>query len=89
MRAAVGTSPGRPARHAGSLLVTGAGLMLGTVLAAATGRRLAGLLYGVGPYDAATLATVSVIVAFAALAASVVPARRAARLDPLTVLRAE
>ncbi len=63
--------------------------MLGTVLAVATGGSLAGLLYGVGPYDAATLATVSVVVALAALAASVVPARRAARLDPMTALRAE
>lgn len=69
--------------------MTGAGLMLGTVLAVATGGSLAGLLYGVGPYDAATLATVSVVVALAALAASVVPARRAARLDPMTALRAE
>ena len=91
IRAAVGASPGRLVRlvMASSLVVTIAGLVVGTTLAVATGRGLAGLLYGVGPYDAATLATVSVVVALAALAASVVPARRAARLDPLTALRAE
>ena len=73
----------------GSLLVTGAGLMLGTALAAAAGRSLASLLYGVGPYDAATFAAVVGVVALAALAATMVPARRAARLDPTTALRAE
>ena len=91
IRAAVGASPGRLVRlvMGSSLVVTIAGLVVGTTLAVATGRGLAGLLYGVAPYDAATLATVSVVVALAALAASVVPARRAARLDPLTALRAE
>ena len=91
IRAAVGASPGHLVRLVmkGSLLVTAVGLMLGTALAAATGRNLAGLLYGVGPYDAATFATVVAVVAVAALAASVVPARRAARLDPLKALRAE
>ena len=69
-----------------SLIVTGAGLVLGTTLAAATGRGLAGLLYGIGPYDPATFATVAVGVSLAALAASVIPARRAARLDPMTSL---
>ena len=91
IRAAVGASPGRLVRlvMGSSLVVTGGGLILGTMMAAATGRSLAGLLYGVGPYDAATFATVAVVVAVAALAASVVPARRAARLDPMTALRAE
>ena len=90
IRAAVGASPGKLVRlvMGSSLVVTGAGLVAGTMLAAATGQSLARLLYGVGPYDAATFATV-VVVALAALAASAVPARRAARLDPLTALRAE
>ena len=68
-----------------SLGVTAVGLVAGTTMAAATGRSLAGLLYGVGPYDAGTFATV----ALAALAASTIPARRVARLDPMTALRAE
>ena len=88
IRAAVGASPGRLVRlvMGSSLIVTGAGLVLGTTLAAATGRGLAGLLYGIGPYDPATFATVAVGVSLAALAASVIPARRAARLDPMTSL---
>ena len=45
--------------------------------------------YGVGPYDAATLAAVTAAVVLAAPAASAIPARRAARLDPMTALRAD
>ena len=91
VRAAVGASPGTLVRlvMGSSLGVTPAGLVVGTTMAAATGRSLAGLLYGVGPYDAATVATVAVVVALAALPASTIPARRAARLDPMTALRAE
>ena len=91
IRAAVGASPGRLVRLVvrSSLVVTGAGVVVGTMMAAATGRSLAGLLYGVSPFDPATFATVTAVVALAALAATVVPARRAARLDPMTVLRAE
>ena len=91
IRAAVGASPGRLVRLVmrSSLMVTGAGLILGTMMGAATGRGLAGLLYGVGPYDPLTFVVVAVGVFLAALAASVVPARRAARLDPMIALRAE
>ena len=91
IRAAIGASPGGLARLVvgSSLLVTGAGLVAGAMLAAAAGRSLAGLLYGVSPFDPATFATVTGVVALVALGASVVPARRAARLDPMTVLRAE
>ena len=91
IRAAVGASPARLVRLVieSSLIVSGTGLILGTTLAAASGRSLAGLLYGVSPYDPATFATVAVGVSLAALAASVIPARRAARLDPMTALRVE
>ena len=91
IRAALGASPVRLVRHVmrSSLIVTGAGLAGGLLGAAATGRGLGGLLYGVSPYDPATFGTVAVVVVMAALAASALPAHRAARLDPMRALRAE
>ena len=91
IRAAVGASPGRLVRLVvgSALAVTGAGLAAGLLAAAATGRGLASLLYGVGPYDPATIAAAAATVVLAALAASAIPARRAARLDPMVVLRAD
>ena len=58
-------------------------------MGAATGRGLAGPLYGVSPYDPLTLVVVAVVVFLAALAALVVLARRAGQLDPIVALRAE
>ena len=91
IRAAVGATPGRLVRLVlrSAVAVTGVGLAAGLPAAAATGRGLATLLYGVGPYDAATFAAVGTAVVLAALAASAIPARRAARLDPMIALRAE
>ena len=91
IRAAVGASPGRLVRLVlrSALAVTGAGLAAGLLAAAATGRGLASLLYGVGPYDPATFAAAAATVVLAALAASAIPVRRAARLDPMVVLRAD
>ena len=91
IRAAVGASPGRLIRLIlrSAYAVTGLGLAVGLPAAVATGRGLASLLYGVRPYDPATLAAVAVAVVLTALAASTIPARRAARLDPMVVLRAE
>ena len=91
VRAAVGASPGRLVRLVlrSAVAVTGVGLAVGLPAAAATGRGLASLLYGVGPYDPATFAAVAGVVVLTALAASAIPARRAARLDPMVALRAE
>ena len=91
IRAAVGASPGRLVRLVlrSAVAVTGLGLAAGLPAAVATGRSLASLLYGVGPYDPTTLAAVAVVVVLTALAASTLPARRAARLDPMVVLRAD
>jgi putative ABC transport system permease protein len=52
-------------------------------------RLLGSLLYDVRPTDPLVLASVSAIVAGVALGASVIPARRATRVDPLQALRAE
>ena len=91
VRAAVGASPGRLVQLVvgSACAVTGAGLTAGLLAAAATGRGLASLLYGVGPYDPPTLAAAAAAVVAAALAATIIPARRAARLDPMVVLRAD
>ena len=91
VRAAVGASPGRLVRLVlrSAVAVTGVGLAAGLPAAAATGRGLSSLLYGVGPYDPATFAAVAAVVVLTALAAAAIPARRAARLDPMVALRAD
>jgi predicted permease len=65
------------------------GLVLGLVSAVVLTRYLQSQLYGVKAFDPLTLAEVAVVLALAALAGCWGPARRAGRLDPLTVLRAE
>lgn len=69
--------------------LVGAGLVLGLLAGLALSRFLAGMLYGVAPYDPVSLAAVAVALAVAGLAAAWLPARSAARVDPATVLRAE
>lgn len=65
------------------------GLGIGAVLALATGRLLAGLLYGIEPHDAVTFVAVAAILAVVSLLASWAPSRRAASVDPITVLRSD
>jgi putative ABC transport system permease protein len=65
------------------------GLAVGLAGAFATTRLLGSLLYGVGPRDAVTFTSVSVALFLATLLANWVPARRAARVDPLIALRAD
>ena len=60
---------------------------IGLVLALAAGRLLSFMLYGVKPFDPLTLATVTVLTLSLTLLASVIPARRAARVDPAIALR--
>ena len=65
------------------------GAVLGLAGAFALLRSLKSLLYGVGPYDPATLAGVLFLVLSMALAAIWIPSRRATRIDPLIALREE
>ncbi|HEX7238447.1 MAG TPA: FtsX-like permease family protein, partial [Gammaproteobacteria bacterium] len=71
------------------LPVVAAGAVLGLVLAFAAGTTLASVVFGIGAHDPAVLlGSVLVLLLTAALAACV-PARRAARVDPVEALRAE
>ena len=65
----------------------GLGLLLGTAGALALTRVLATLLYDVSPTDPMTFLSVAVVLGAVALTASYLPARRAARVDPIVALR--
>jgi putative ABC transport system permease protein len=65
------------------------GISAGLVATAATTRVLVTLLFGVRPLDPIALGSAAALLLIAALAASWLPARRAARLDPASVLRLE
>jgi putative ABC transport system permease protein len=72
-----------------ALLLMAAGAVIGVIGALAVTRVMAGLLYEVQPTDSLAFGTASLMLAIIALAASVVPAWRATRVDPLVALRAE
>jgi predicted permease len=65
------------------------GIAAGIPLALAAGRLASSLLYGLKPRDLSTAAAATAILALAALAAAMIPARRASRVDPLAALREE
>jgi putative ABC transport system permease protein len=65
------------------------GVLFGIGAALALGRFVSALLYGITPTDLPTLVAVAVFLAGVALIAVYLPARRAARVDPMTALRAE
>ena len=67
----------------------GLGLVLGLGLAAAVAQLMQVILFDVRPRDPATFGGVAVVLALAGLAACMIPARRATRVDPLVALRAE
>ncbi len=72
-----------------SLTIVAGGVFVGLLLAAALGRVVASQLFGISAYDPTTYISVVVVVFLAAASATVVPAIRALRLDPLEALRAE
>jgi putative ABC transport system permease protein len=72
---------------ADGVVLTGIGIALGVIGAFAVTRVMAGLLFGISATDLTTFIAVALIMAVTALAASYLPARRAASLDPLIALR--
>jgi macrolide transport system ATP-binding/permease protein len=74
-------------REAGGLALAGIAVGLAGAVAVATFMRT--LLFDTPPWDVATLLSVAVLLGSAALIASVIPARRAASVDPIDALRAD
>jgi macrolide transport system ATP-binding/permease protein len=91
IRTALGASRGSIYRmivsEAGRLIGLGAAVGIGASMA--TAGLMSGLLFGVGSWDAPTLAMVAGILGTVALLATLIPARRAASVDPVESLRAE
>jgi ABC-type antimicrobial peptide transport system permease subunit len=71
------------------LALAGIGAGVGLVLAIATARVIAGVLYGVSPSDPLTLIAVTSLLMVVAGLASYVPVLRALRIDPIQALRNE
>ena len=68
---------------------TALGIAIGVVGALALGRLISTLVYGVKPTDLGTFTTVSLVLVFVSFLASVIPAYRATRVEPVTTLRDE
>jgi len=71
------------------LILTSIGAAAGVALSLALTRLMSGMLFGVGAKDPLTFASVSLLLAGVALLACYIPARRAAKVDPMVALRCE
>jgi putative ABC transport system permease protein len=71
------------------LLLAGTGLAIGLAASIGLTRLMSSLLFGVKANDIATLATVAAVLAGVAALACYIPARGAARVDPIIALRCE
>jgi hypothetical protein len=91
MRMALGAAPGHVVKlvfaGTGRLLI--GGVAIGLVLMAAAARIIRTTLFGVGPLDGATLALTVVALGVVTVMVSIVPAKRAASIDPIASIRAE
>lgn len=91
LRMALGADRGHVVRMVlrGAFWQVGIGLGLGIPLAVLAGKLMKDQLFGVKPWDPAMLAAATVLLALAALVASLVPARRASGVEPMVALRNE
>jgi ABC-type antimicrobial peptide transport system permease subunit len=91
VRMALGAGAGAVRRHVlrGGALMAGAGVAIGLLGAFAATRVMGSLLYGVSPSDPISFALVATVLGGACLAACLVPALRATRVDPLVALKAD
>ena len=91
VRMALGASPGGIARLVlgRTAVLTGVGVAVGLIVAYAASRSLQALLAGVSPADGWTFAAAALLAAGMTVAGSLVPARRAAMVDPVVAMRAE
>jgi predicted permease len=91
VRVALGAARGQVLRLVvgEGMRLVGVGMVIGVVLAVATTRALKPFLFGVSPIDPLTFLAIALTLGGAAFAASYLPARRAARSDPATILRQE
>lgn len=71
------------------LLLAAVGVAIGLAASAGLSRWMAALLYGVKPLDPMTFAAVPLVLLFAVIFASYLPARRATKVDPMIALRAD
>jgi putative ABC transport system permease protein len=74
-------------RH--GLKLAGIGLVFGLVGAALVTQAVRGMLFGVQPIDASTYGITVIVLGLVALAAALIPAWRATRVDPVECLRSE
>jgi putative ABC transport system permease protein len=72
-----------------SAAVVGLGALIGGAGALAAGKAAASLLFGIGPLDPVALGAAALVLALVCAVATLLPARRAARVDPAVALRAE
>ena len=91
IRIAIGAAPHTVRRmfvyH--GMILSAVGIAVGIGAAIALTRLMASLLFGVTPLDATTFAAAAALLALAAFLASYLPARRAARVDPMTTLTSQ
>jgi putative ABC transport system permease protein len=89
LRTALGAETGRTIGLVvgNSMLLIAVGVAAGLVAASVLARSMAGVLFGISPFDPVSFTVAAVVLVGVGLAASLIPARRAALVDPMVALR--